>query len=233
MKEKPSPPRRPELIKKELRELELSSSSSKEWLLSHPEDKLVLLLLEQDKILKDSLISEFEESCKYHRRHILNYSIKTEDNVDIYSLSNLLSSFNKVITATLNHIPGKIKTIPLYFDSVVASSFGIVLSTDWDPELIDTSYEKTFKKFFDIISKLDKTDNTPNDDLLSLFSEDKNLMRKYRSFYRGIAYYNSSVGLKWGGFLEDKKREHLIDYKVASKIYKSLADLDHPESEDI
>jgi hypothetical protein len=123
--------------------------------------------------------------------------------------------------------------MPLFFDTVVQSSFGIILSTDWDSELFDTSYERTFNKFFDIIKGLTEYSHSERDDLLSLFSDDKELMQKYRTFYRCIAYHGCSVDLKWGGFLKEHKRFHLIDHNNALKIYKKLSDIDKPEIEDV
>jgi hypothetical protein len=47
-------------LKQEIKKLDLSSKNSKEWLLAHPEDKLVSLILEQDKIRKNELRKELE-----------------------------------------------------------------------------------------------------------------------------------------------------------------------------
>ena len=235
MNSKDFKPRRPNVIKQEIRELELSSLSSKEWLNEHPDDKLIELLLKQDSARKSNLVKELESSYSYYRRHFFNYSIKTDNNVDIVNLSESLNSFSKVITDTLRLVSNSTKSMPLYFDTVVQSSFGIVLSTDWDSELIGTSYEQTFNKFFDIIENLTKHNDTEDDTehLLSLFFNDKTLMQRYRTFYRGIAYHGCSVDLRWGGFFKIHKRSHLIDHNKASKIYKKLSDIDKPLIEDV
>ena len=225
-------PRKPEIIREELRELELSTASSREWLREHPADKIVALLVEQDEIRKSELIKELEESYKYHRCHQLTYSIKTEKSVDIKNLSNLLSSFDSVINATLNKISSKVKSLPLYFDTVVQSPFGVLMSSDWDSELFDTSIERTFIKFFDIIDFLSAKLDSNDEDLIEQFFEDKGLMRKYRTFYRGISYFNNSIEIRWGGFLGKGERKKLIEHNDASNIYKRLTDLERPVADD-
>lgn len=226
-------PRDPQTIKQELRELELASFSSKEWLNSHPSDNLVAILIQQDEQRKKRLLKELERSYSYYRYHHFIYAIKTTDKVEISNLSHLLTSLNGVVNATCNSISANIKSISLYFDTVIQSSFGVLLSTDWDTELIDSSIERTFNKFFDIAGNLQDTVGFANEEVFALFDNNKNLMQKFRTFYLGIANYESSISLSWGGFLQNQKRHSTIDRQEALQIYKKLVDLESPICEDV
>jgi hypothetical protein len=224
-------PRNPETIKKELRDLELTNLSSKEWLISHPNDNLISLLLEQYGMRKELLFKELEESCRYYRRHQFTYAIKTEDNVEVSDLSYLITSFKNAVAATLNSVFSEDKSIPLYFDDVIQGSFGVLLSTAWDAELIDTKFEITFNKFFDIIDSLQNIQEIDNKRILESFSGNKVLLRKYRTFYRSIAASAHSINLEWRSFNIGNKREFFIDYKSATAIYSTLSNWEHLKPE--
>ena len=224
-------PREPEIIKQELRELELSMTSSKEWLLANSDDKLIQNLITQDEYRKEQLHFELEESYRYYHYHFLKYAIKTEDSVEISSLNNLLSAFKGVLNTTLEHLRGKNKNLNLYFDAVYQGSFGILLSTDQDDFLLAGEIEETFSSFFDSIEKLNTYQL--NADVLNIFDKNKPLMRKYRTFYRSITTAESPVEISWGSHLSKSSNKYEINNIKAKNMYKILGDADHPETQEI
>lgn len=223
----------PELIKRELRELESTSLSSKEWVQSHPRDTLVSFLIEQDKTRRDSLLSELEESYIFYHQHQISYAIKTDDRVEVSEFSSLITSFKNAVTATLNDIfPGN-NSLPLYVDTIFQSSYGVLLSTEWDSELISTKIEGAFNTFFNVVRSLGNNPNDLESDPLVTFFNNKLLLRRYRTFYRTISSCERTVNLSWRSFNIINKREFSIDPASASNIYSKLSNWQHPEPESI
>ncbi len=226
-------PRKPKIIRQEMRELDRSAVSSKQWIEKNPDDEIVKILVDQYKLRKTHLSQELKDSYKAHRKHSILYAVKTKFGVEIQNLSELLSTFGNVINSTLKKLPNtqEVDSLNLYFDTVVESSFGVLMSTDWDSELIGTSIERTFNRFFDILDTLENDPEIDDDILMSDFLIDKTLLSKYRTFYRGISSYNQSIHISWEGHAI-QNRSFNIDPKMATNAFKKLIEFDQPISDD-
>jgi hypothetical protein len=221
-------PRTPEIIRAEILDLESAGLSSKQWLVSHPNDRVVSLLVEQDQNRTRQLLQELEDSLRQHRRHQFVYSIKTDGKVEISDFGYLVSSFKGAIAATSDTVSTKAE-MPLYFEALVHGSFGVLLSTDWDPELIATRTQRTFTTFFEILNAL-QDGGLP---MPTVLSSNKPLLRKYRTFYRSITTCNYPIQLTWRSFDKEERRETLITESAASRIFRFLANTERPQLEDV
>jgi hypothetical protein len=225
--------RKPTIILNEIRSIDKLIIKSQLLLEKYPNDNLLRLSFEQDKFRKSILIEELKESIIEFRRNVIELIIDNEiGNIEIDNFVNHLKSFKSVLSKTIDHLlKGKVKTVPLFFNTVFDGSFGILLTTEYEPILFDYEYNKAIKYSLSTINALL---NSNKDNLHSIiknsFQENKKLIHKYNTFFKNIADDNKNITIKWTSF-ENEKLSVAIPHDKALSIYTQL--IEHEKHEEI
>lgn len=213
--------RLPLIIQREIRDLELANQSSLDWIEHNPDDSIIKELILQSEERKKLLLLELQESLQHYRYSYFKYAFKISDLLNISTLIEQLSAFSGVINKTASVICGTSRTeIPLYLNAVVQSSFGLMLSTKNDNDLLGGLPVQVFDKFFEILSGLD----TRTIDILDLFAGNKELLRAYRAFFKNTLKCGYEIEFSYGNFRKTQEVKALLSKEQLSVFYKQLAD---------
>lgn len=203
--------RYPDLISREIQELEKIILSSKDLILQFPKDELLKLSLEQTEYRKKELIEELELSFKTYGQHSLKFIFNdVRDKIKLETLIENLNSFKGLLDKTYDKVTrGQSNHLPVYFNTVFSGSYGIQLSTPFEEKLIEHDYEKTINETISIISDLITSDeNEINETLERDFGNNRKLLNKYSLFFKKVHLTNKTISLLW------KSPISLMDKKV-------------------
>lgn len=192
--------RLPEIINKEIQQLDTICLNAKELSLQFPHDNILRLNLEQSEFRKNTLMNELDESLKYFGRHSLKYIFKDiQDKINLNTLLENLSSFKGLIDKTFEKVTnGKSNHLPVYFNTVFSGSYGIQLSTPFEEKLLDHDFEKAINETLTIVSDLTTSDEQQLKEILAKdFGDDRKLLNKYSLFFKKIHQSDKKVEIVW------------------------------------
>ena len=108
--------RQPEIITREIQDLDKICLNTKELSLQFPNDNILRLNIEQSEFRKENLIIELDESLQFYGRHSLKYIFKDiKEKIHLDILLENLSSFKVLIDKTLEKVTdGKSNHLPIY-----------------------------------------------------------------------------------------------------------------------
>ncbi len=214
--------RNPSDIFEEIRELDRSSLFSRQYSTNHPDDKVVQLVLLQDENRKNELLAEFKESQEYYRIHSLGLALKTTKGVEVDSLGLLLSAIKKAWMGTLEIFQKPKVPLNFYLETTYHSSYGIFLSTDWDPKLFDSGYEVCLSNFFTIVEKLKKAKFSRKPATYRIFQNCTDALKDYRAFFRLVTELGCDIEVTWNGVQKKQEKKTYISTNISSRIYSGL-----------
>lgn len=213
--------RYPCIIQKEIRELELANQSAYDWAETHPDDTIIKELISQSSERKTILLCELEKSLKIHKSSYLKYAFKADDVVNVSTIITQLSAFTEVINKTASAIcNSRDFKMPLYLNTVVQSSFGLLLSTDNDDDLFGGIPVRAFDKFFEILTGL----TSPSEELYKLFMSNEELLRAYRKFFKNSLTSEYDIEIAYGSYRNDFESKSFLSKKQLNIFYTKLAD---------
>lgn len=191
--------RKPDIILQEIQDLDGIITNTKELIPKFPDDKLLILTLEQTENRKKYLLQEFEKSLARCRRHSIKFIFTNiKEKVVVESLVENLQTFKILVDRTFEHIICKKRNkIPIYFNTVFSGSFGIYLSTPYDSEFISV-YDDTFEFIINTINEILRTEKGKVREIIkSKFRDDKKLIKKYNNFFKNVVTTQESLKIEW------------------------------------
>lgn len=224
--------RLPEIITREIQNLDKIVLSSKDLLLQFPNDEILRLNIEQTEFRKSQLLQELENSLDKYGQHSLKYIFKgIQDKIKLETLVDGLSSFKGLIDKTFEKISnGKSNHLPVYFNTVFSGSYGIQLSTPFEEKLFDHDYEKSIDETVTIISDLIQSDeNEINQTLQRDFGDNRTLLNKYSLFFKKIHQSNEPVSIIWKSPITQKKKEVTVLPDRAKVLYNIFSKKEEKE----
>jgi len=228
-------PRKPEIVLQELSELRNVVDEGRAVLGLHPEDPTIQLLLGQDESRLKELSSELADSYAYHRRHVLKLVFKNVQDaisLPVEQLSSTLMLFNKLMDRISTQVLKSSKSpLRLNFATSFAGSVGIMMNTDYDPELV-SQFETVAARLFDYLSTLAATESKNLTSYISInIAHDKYVVRALRNFFKNQSEGANDIQLEWGD-LDRRYREVFIDHEASFRIFSLLGNFEtFPEVE--
>lgn len=224
--------RKPNIILQEIQDLDSIITNTKELIPKFPDDKLLILTIEQAENRKIYLLQEFEKSLAIHRRHSIKFIFtNVKENLGVESLVGNLQTFKILVDRTFEHILCKKRNkIPIYFNTVFSGSFGIYLSTPYDSEFFSV-HDDAFEFIINTINEILQSEKSKVRDIIkSKFKDDKKLIRKYNNFFKNVVETQESVKIEWKS--PNKKEEILnLEYEKAQKLYNLFSE--HEKYEEV
>jgi hypothetical protein len=224
--------RYPEVITREIQNLDKIILSSLELLKQFPKDDILRLNIEQSDHRKILLISELELSLDNYGQHSLKYIFQgIQDKIKLETLIDGLNSFKGLIDKTFEKVTnGKNNHLPVYFNTVFSGSYGIQLSTPFEEKLLDHDFEKAISETINIVSDLISADeNQIKETLERDFGENRTLLNKYSLFFKKIHLSNEPIKIEWSSPISKEKKEVVIVPEKAKFLHSYFSQKDESQ----
>ena len=192
--------RQPNLITREIQDLDKLYLVTQNFSEQFPDDKLLRLNLEQLTYRKKILLAELEQSLLANNQHSLQYIFKDSwGSLPVKTLTTNLSALSRLVDKNLyTATAGKKKHLPLYFNTVFSGSFGLQLSTAPEDKLIDQDYESAVGETIGTLEALTTTDKEELGGLLKqTFAHDAQLLNRFKGFFKTVALNGQEVEIRW------------------------------------
>lgn len=224
--------RLPEIIRREIQNLDKIILSTKDLLLQFPHDDILNLNIEQAEFRKNELFFELENSLEKYGQHSLKYVFNgIQDKIKLELLVDSLNSFKGLIDKTFEKVTsGKSNHLPVYFNTVFSGSYGIQLSTPFEEKLFDHDYEKAIDEMVSIISDLIESEEAIiNETLQKKIGENRTLLNKYSLFFKKIHQSNESISIIWKSPISNKKKEISVQPEKAKALFNIISKKEEKE----
>lgn len=212
----------PEIITREIQNLDKIILSSIELLNQFPNDDILRLNVEQSEFRKNELVTELEKSLEYYGQHSLKYIFQDiQDKIKLETLIDDLNSFKGLIDKTFEKVTnGKNNHLPVYFNTVFSGSYGIQLSTPFEEKILDHDFEKAIGETIGIVSDLiSSSEDKIKETLQKDFGENRTLLNKYSLFFKKIHQSNEPVRIEWKSPISASKKEITIEPEKAKFLH--------------
>jgi hypothetical protein len=224
--------RQPELIIKEIHDLEKIRLSAIDLFMQFPDDNILRLNVEQIESRKQLLINELEESLKFYDQHLIKYIFSDiRETIRLETLLEHLNSFKEIIDKTFEKVTfGKQNDIPIYFNTVFSGSYGILLSTPFEEKLLDHDYEKALGQTIEILNDLvNSKDEELNSVIEKDFGENRKLLNKYSFFFKKIYQNDKKIQIVWESPNSKEKKSLIIEPKRAKILHSRFSQKEKSE----
>lgn len=214
--------RLPEIITREIQNLDKIILSSNELLKQFTKDDILRLNVEQAEHRKNELIIELDASLEFYGQHSIKYIFQgIQDKIKLETLIDSLSSFKGLIDKTFEKVTkGKNNHLPVYFNTVFSGSYGIQLSTPFEEKLLDHDFENAISETIGIVSDLISADeNQIKETLQNEFGDNRTLLNKYSLFFKKIHQSNEPVKIEWNSPITNSKKEVVVEPEKAKFLY--------------
>lgn len=219
----------PEIITREIQNLDKIILSSIELLNQFPKDDILRLNVEQSEFRKSELLIELETSLQYYGQHSLKYIFQDiQDKIKLETLIDGLNSFKGLIDKTFEKVTkGKHNHLPVYFNTVFSGSYGIQLSTPFEEKLLDHDFEKAIGETIGIVSNLIlSSEDQIKETLQRDFGENRTLLNKYSLFFKKIHQSNEPIRIEWKSPITNTKKEIVVEPEKAKFLYSYFSQND-------
>lgn len=224
--------RLPEIITREIQNLDKIILSSNELLLQFTQDDILRLNVEQAEFRKKELLVELEASLEKYGQHSIKYVFSgIQDKIKLETLIDGLNSFKGLIDKTFEKVTNNQKNhLPVYFNTVFSGSYGVQLSTPFEEKLFDHDYEKAINETISIVSDLINSDEQQIKDTLEKdFGENRKLLSKYSLFFKKIHQSNESIKIEWKSPITKQKKELEITPEKAGILHSTFSQNEEKE----
>jgi hypothetical protein len=213
--------REPDLISREIQDLDKLLSSAKELSLQFPEDNFMNLSISQYEHRKEILLTNLRESMAHYGRHTLKYIFQdVSDKIQLDLMLEGLNSFKKLLDKSLEKVTnGKTNHFPVYFNTVFSGSFGIQLSTPFEQRLLENVYENTLTEILNVMGGLTSDDDSGLREILGGIGDNRKLLHKYSQFFKKIHQTNKSIKIIWDSPITRQNREVIVRPQRAQFLY--------------
>ncbi|MBO0592866.1 hypothetical protein I2486_15785 [Cellulophaga sp. E16_2] len=222
----------PEIITREIQNLDKIILSSIELLNQFPTDDILRLNVEQSEFRKSELLIELEKSLEYYGQHSLKYIFQDiQDKIKLETLIDGLNSFKGLIDKTFEKVTnGKQNHLPVYFNTVFSGSYGIQLSTPFEEKILDHDFEKAIGETIEIVSDLiSSSEDKIKETLQKDFGHNRTLLNKYSLFFKKIYQSNEPVRIEWKSPISNSKKEIIIEPEKAKFLHSYFSQNDKTE----
>jgi hypothetical protein len=222
----------PEIITREIQNLDKIILSSRELLKQFTNDNILRLNIEQAEHRKSELILELDTSLEYYGQHSLKYIFQgIQDKIKLETLIDGLNSFKGLIDKTFEKVTkGKSNHLPVYFNTVFSGSYGIQLSTPFEEKLLDHDFEKAIGETIGIVSDLISADeNQIKETLQKDFGDNRTLLNKYSLFFKKIHQSNEPVKIEWNSPISNTKKEVIVEPEKAKFLHSYFSQNDETQ----
>jgi len=224
--------RQPELIIKEIHDLEKIRLSAIYLFKQFPDDNILRLNVEQIESRKQLLINELEESLKFYGQHLIKYIFSDiKETIRLETLLEHLNSFKEIIDKTFEKVTfGKQNDLPIYFNTVFSGSYGILLSTPFEEKLLDHDYEKALGQTIEILNDLVNSKDEELDSVIEKdFGENRKLLNNYSFFFKKIYQNDKKIQIIWESPNSKEKKSLIIEPKRAKILHSRFSQKEKSE----
>lgn len=200
--------------------------------LQFPNDNILRLNVEQSDFRKKNLIEELDKSLQYFGQHSIKYIFKdVQEKIALDILIENLSSFKELIDKTLEKVTlGKNNYLPVFFNTVFSGSYGIQLSTPFEPKLLDHDYEKAINETVKIITDLVVANEDQLKEILRKdFGDNRKLLNKYSLFFKKLQLANKKVEIVWTSPNTNESKLVEIEPSKAKILYSAFSQKEKSE----
>jgi hypothetical protein len=220
--------RKPDIIERELRLLDMSIFKAESLLLQFPDDNLLRLTIEQDTFRRAALIDELKSSISENQQNIVYFFLDEEvSGIDLDLLLPNLSNFKNIIDKTCSHLNVSYR-LPLNLKTTVAGSFGFLLTTPFESKLF-REYDNVIDYVFNTITTLEgANDENIQQILKDLFKNDKKIINKYSQFFNGLSKTKKNFRIEWTAISGGHNTINLTE-ETTTQLYSLLSQHSKPE----
>jgi hypothetical protein len=222
----------PEIITREIQNLDKIILSSLELLNQFPNDDILRLNVEQSEFRKSELLVVLENSLEYYGQHSLKYIFQDiQDKIKLETLIDGLNSFKGLIDKTFEKVTnGKNNHLPIYFNTVFSGSYGIQLSTPFEEKFLDHDFEKTIGETIGIVSDLiSSNEDEIKETLQRDFGENRTLLNKYSLFFKKIHQSNEPIRIEWKSPITNSSKEIVVEPEKAKFLHSYFSQNDETQ----
>jgi len=226
--------RQPDIIVGEIHDLDKIIISTNELIYQFPDDNILSLNLEQTEYRKNLLLKELDESLGYYGRHSIKFIFTgIKEKISLETLLENLGSFKNLLDKTIEIVSGgSSNNLPIYFNTVFSSSYGIQLSTPFEGKLFDHDFEKAFLKTISTLNDLIISDDEGLKHIMEReFGNDWKFFNKYSIFFKKIYQTDKKIKIVWNSPIT--KKDSIVEIEPAKAKYLYSIFHIHEKKEDI
>jgi hypothetical protein len=220
--------RKPEIIEKEIRLLDMSVFKAETLLFQFPDDNLLRLTIEQDTHRRAALIKELKSSILENQQNLVYFFLDEDvSGIDLDLLLPNLSNFKNIIDKTCSYLNVS-NRIPLNLKTTVSGSFGFLLTTPFEAKLF-REYDKVIDYVFTTITALElANDENIQQILKDHFKNDKKVINKYSLFFNGLSKTKKNFRIEWTAISGGHNVINLTE-ETTTHLYSLLSQHSKPE----
>ena len=194
-------PRKPNVILSELHELDAIIYEGQVLEHQFPDDNFLKISQNQAKKRKSVLQEELFASQRYYGQQsfVLAFD-QTLSGIDAHLIPNLIKSLTDIFDQTQRLITKEKKNfVPMLFNGVVQSSFGLHFSIDKGQNLFGNDYQDLLGIIFETLNELNQS-NSHNDireAITRRFEGYKPVLKSYRSFFQSVDKAELPLKIFW------------------------------------
>lgn len=195
--------RRPELIQEHIRHLDRLNNVTVNAVKEDPEHYGLQLLMRQNAYQKEKLVAELRESIRHHHSHVLSYIFKTKprEAMKLDTMLSGLAGLRDLVKQAYYGISGK--ELPLNFETVFQSSFGVMLSTPPDGELLQSKYSTALQDVVQTIQKIGHEEADIKQIINKKFHGNRKAAKRYADLFKNIHESGCPVEIIWTNIIGD------------------------------
>lgn len=211
--------RKPDEILEEIKTIDKIMMKSNLLYIDYPKDEFLKISIQQAQYKKEVLVEELELSLRKNNRHSINIIFDERiSDLDIDYFTSTLNSFRGLASKAYEFVNKKHQEkLPLYFNTVFQSSFGILLTTSFEPNLILEEYGEALRFIFESFDELNKADNSRMQWIVKeQFGGNIKLTRRFSTFYKAMLESGKDFKLSWIPPKKEKFTINISKEKISS-----------------
>lgn len=197
---------------------------TKRLIAENPDDGALKVSLRQDEAHRVKVVECLHRSLVEYRQHSVSYIFKdaTPGAISLDTFLNGLQAFSSLVSSTFKELCGS--RMDLQFNTTFAGSFGVLLSTPFDEQFLESDFDRGLTAVFDTIEKIGEEGTDTKDLLKKNLKGNRDLIHKFTNFFNGIVKTGSPVEIRWQGLTSDQPRSAFVPIERARRLHDLFAE---------
>jgi hypothetical protein len=199
-------------------------AKGRHYVATHPDDEELRRSVRQYEGLRTKLSEELQAALVTHRQHCISYIFKdaSPGSMSLDKLTTALQTLNSLVANTFKAFCGT--RMDLNFEMAFKGSFGVLLSTPFDDCLLESDFERGLSTVFDTIDRIGKEGVDTKELLRKKLRGNKELVKKFTSFFNTIIKNESPIELRWQSVSGEQPRSTFVPIERARTLHDLFAE---------
>ena len=215
---------KPDFLIERLMEIDDILKLTKRLIAENPDDGALKVSLRQDEAHRAKVVDCLTRSLVEYRQHAVSYIFKDAlpGAISLDTFLAGLQSFSSLVSSTFKELCGS--RMDLQFNTTFAGSFGVLLSTPFDEQFLESDFDRGLNAVFDTIEKIGEEGIDTKDLLKKTLKGNRGLIHKFTNFFSGIVKTGSPVEIRWQGLSSNQPRSTFVPVDRAKRLHDLFAE---------